>query len=772
MSEILNILLIEDRQSDEQLILHTLRENGYDPVCTRVQTENDFIQSLKDQPDIIISDYSLPQFNGMRALQILKEMNIEIPFILVSGVIGEEMAVALMKAGANDYIMKDNLSKLPAAVKRELHESNIKHQLKETEKRYQNLVELSPDAIFITLDNKFIFANSACCKLFGAQSSEQLLNQNIFNFIHPLYHNLVKERIQYITEQRKSVPMVEEKFIRLNKEIIDVEVVAAPFELEDELAFQVFARDITQRKKAESKIIKHNKLLKKHIIKNKQLQYADLMKSEFLATMSHELRTPMSSILGFSEILKDELIGPLTNKQKEYATNIYKSGQHLLSLLNDILDLSKIEAGKMHLDPEPVNLRELLQESITIIEEKSAHRSIQVNLILDEKIKTAHFDPRKVKQIIYNLLSNALKFTPNNGKITLEAQITQDSFVEIIVSDTGAGIAPENIEKLFQPFLQVGKASDPHEKGTGLGLMVVKRLVELHSGNIKVNSKPNEGTQFTVQLPYSQGYKNEEKIQQKNKQPLFEVKRNNIATVLVVEDDPKSAELIGLQLSELGFNMVWKPTAEEALAIGDKQKFDLIILDIVLPGMSGLDMISEIKNHKHLANVPFIVVSIVANEQKGHIFGEIDVLQKPIGRTDLINTILKYVQSDTIVENYNVLVVDDDPSAIELLKMYLDDLQCNPICVNDGEQALEYLKNELPNLIILDLLMPKLDGFELLNSLKNDERTSDIPIIILSSKILTKNEQQTLRKNAVKILKKQGFSINQLREEIHRYIMN
>ena len=494
MSEKLRILIVEDRQEDTELMLHALREGGLDFDHTRVDNELHFLSELNKNPDVIISDYSLPQFDGLAALQILRKSKMDIPFILVSGTIGEETAVAAIKAGVHDYIMKDHLKRVPEAIKRELKDAEIRKRLKESEEQYQHLVELSPDAILIQVGGIIKFINRAGYELFGAVSAHELLEKSIFDYIHPDFHEIVKKRIHTTEVDRQICAIIEEKFIKKDGTIVDVEVLSAPFIYNGMPAMQVFARDITVRANAEEKIKKQNIELKEYISRNKELKYADLMKSEFLATTSHELRTPLTAIIGFSEVLKDGLVGPLTDKQKEYCFDIYRSGQHLLAMINDLLDLSKADSGKMELEIEKVNLEELLEETLVIVREKAKANNIQLKCDITGTLGTTLYDPRKLNQIIYNLLSNAVKFTPDGSTVTLAATVQGGNLLEISVSDMGVGISEENLKRLFQPFEQIRHTHPTREKGTGLGLMIAKRLTELHSGTISVESTVGKGT--------------------------------------------------------------------------------------------------------------------------------------------------------------------------------------------------------------------------------------------------------------------------------------
>ncbi|MGH7404720.1 MAG: ATP-binding protein [Candidatus Methylomirabilales bacterium] len=375
MSTPLRLLIVEDSEDDALLAVREFRRAGYDVTFERVDTSGAMATALAQQTwDLVIADYTMPHFSGRDALDLLKQTGLDIPFIFVSGTIGEERAVAAMKAGAQDYIIKGNVRRLVPAVERELREAEGRRERKRLEEEVRH-----------------------------------------------------KQR------------------------------------LEDILRF----------------------------------------KSEFIANMSHELRTPLNSILGFSELLEDQQFGPLNEKQQHYMHNIWTSGKHLLDLINDILDLSKVEAGKIELHMETFSLREALVAALTLVRPQAAKKRISLRSeIVAETRVTA--DPLRFKQIMYNLLSNAIKFTPEGGQVSVAARTPQDAIVEIAVTDMGIGIKAEDLPKLFREFSQVGGEHTRGQQGTGLGLALSKKLVELHGGQIWVESKgENKGSTFTFTLPIS-----------------------------------------------------------------------------------------------------------------------------------------------------------------------------------------------------------------------------------------------------------------------------
>ena len=412
------------------------------------------------------------------------------------------------------------------------------------------------------------------------------------------------------------------------------------------------ARDVTELKHFERALQQ----------KNAELENASRMKSEFLANMSHELRTPLNAIIGFSEVLKDGIVGELTEQQCGFVTDIFGSGTHLLSLINDILDLSKVEAGKMSLDLEPVQLSSLFANSLAIIREKAAARKIRLSTHVIGDPGTIQADARKLKQIVYNLLANAVKFTPEGGRVTLRAgrvprsrvgQLTSGlagrtfplkdeqhaDFLEISVRDTGIGIAAGNLPQLFSPFTQIDGGLARKFEGTGLGLALVKLLAELHGGTVAVESAVNEGSCFTVWLPVHA-------LQARPATPVSSAAQSLpplaplARTALVVDDDYKSGELTRVQLETQDFVVLQAPSAEAALVLAAREPVALIILDIMLPGMDGWQFLERIKKDPALQHVPVIILSIGSDLSRGESLGAAAVIQKPLSREALHDALI------------------------------------------------------------------------------------------------------------------------------------
>jgi len=525
--------------------------------------------------------------------------------------------------------------------------------------------------------------------------------------------------------------------------------------------------------------------------KNDELENASRMKSEFLANMSHELRTPLNAIIGFSEVLRDGLMGDLTDKQRAFIGNIFDSGQHLLSLINDILDLSKVEAGKMTLDLETVPVASSFMNSMSIIREKAATRHIRLIMDAVEDLGTIQVDARKLKQIVYNLLSNAVKFT-HGGQVTLHAsRVSREDvgvlsgpwpgrslpladnqfaeFLKISVTDSGIGIPDQGMEQLFRPFSQIDSGLARKFEGTGLGLAMVKLLAQLHGGTVAVESAVGEGSRFTAWLPVRGPDDGRAAVRSPTTAPI--VRRPGANNALMVEDDPRSAVLLRLQLEAEGFNVLHAVSGEDGLALAMQQPLSLITLDIMLPDMDGWEFLARLKQVPALARIPVVIISIVADQSKGYALGAAAVLQKPFSRKELYDALID-IGLFPITEGaaLKVLVVDDDPKAVELIAIRLEGLASTVLRAYSGREAIELARRELPDLIVLDLMMPDVNGFEVVEVLHQQLDTARIPMLVITAKQITAADLAELNGFVSAIMDKVEFDPLRFIDEVRRAV--
>lgn len=539
-------------------------------------------------------------------------------------------------------------------------------------------------------------------------------------------------------------------------------------------------------------------------IKSQELEKASRLKSDFLANMSHELRTPLNSIIGFSDLIQDETFGTLNQKQLKYINNILTSGKHLLSLINDILDLSKIEAGKIELYYEKFDISTVFNEVKTVITPLATKKNIVIQHNFDPELTSIKADKGKIKQVFYNLISNAIKFSPQNGTIVIEGQ-RNGNMLQISIKDNGIGISKENQKKLFKPFVQVDASASRAYSGTGLGLALVKQFVEIHGGNVWLESELGKGSTFIftiliedeMKIPKTVKeleYKSE--VKTKNEQaPIMQVpmlKENAEAEInetieipkivepkggtgdepliLVVEDEKEASELLTIALNKAGYRVVTAYRGKDALKIVKTLKPFAITLDVMLPGMDGWEVLNSLKNNPNTCNIPVIIISMVDNKEIGFALGAVDYFIKPVDKNTLFAT-LDNLEGGLGKELIKVLVVDDEPNAVELIALMIEPQGYEAIRAYGGQEGINKAFKEHPDLLILDLMMPVVSGIDVISELKLNPETKDIPIIICTAKDLTDDDLKVLKNNVVSIMRKGMFTNKDILNEIKKYEM-
>jgi len=526
----------------------------------------------------------------------------------------------------------------------------------------------------------------------------------------------------------------------------------------DELASGDFSRhvDVVNRDELGALAVNLNRMNDELGRLYRDLEAASRHKSEFLASMSHELRTPLNAIIGFSEVLREEMFGPLNERQADYLNDILTSGRHLLSLINDILDLSKIEAGKMELDLSTFALPGVLENGLTMIRERATNHGITLGLDIAPEVGEITADERKVKQVVFNLLSNAVKFTPDGGRINLSAGCS-DGEVEVAVSDTGIGIAAEDQERVFEEFQQAGQ-----REGSGLGLALSRSFIELHGGCIRLASEPGVGSTFTFTLPLSEATAAGPPAPPVGHQPAAAAPSHPEVTpgglsMLVIEDDERSAELLRIFLEDGGFSVTVVGDGGEGIEAARRLRPSAIVLDLLLPNVSGWDVLTRLKGDPALAQIPVVIVSMVDERGKGYALGAAGYLVKPVDRDELLGA-LRPLTGSMDGQPVKVLTIDDDPVALELVAAVLDPEGYQVLRANGGEEGISIALHEGPALVIVDLLMPGTDGFEVVEQLRADPRTMHIPIVVLTAKAIGEEDRERLHSRIAHLAEKGRFS--------------
>ncbi|MBC1239381.1 response regulator [Nostoc sp. 2RC] len=646
---VLRFLLLEDSLLDAELLQAMLTEGGINCQIIRVETAAEFLAAISTEVfDLILADYVLPTFDGISALQIARNNFPEIPFIFVSGVLGEELAIEALKNGATDYVLKQRLGRLVPSVQRALREAKerrhrqfIEESLQKSEAKYRRIVDTSYEGICtIDFQARIEFVNQRMSQMLG-YTAQEMLGRSIFDFIERIDGIDVQQQLQWLQKQESDLK--EGRWRCKDGSYIWTLISArATFNEEGEfLGAIAMLTDITDRKRTEEE---RDRLLDLEKSARAEAEAANRIKDEFLAVLSHELRSPLNPILGWAKLLQSRKF-PDTALKKALLT-IERNAKLQAQLIEDLLDVSRILQGKLNLKMASVDLVSTIEAAMETVRLAAEAKSIHIQTTLDPSVGSVLGDPARLQQVVWNLLSNAVKFTPTGGRVHVRLECV-DADVQITVTDTGKGISQDFLPHVFDYFCQDDNTTTRKFGGLGLGLAIARHLVEMHGGIIWVQSPgEGEGATFTVSLPLIE---NSGKINYINTNSLTNaVSAFSPLTgiqVLVVDDNDDTRDFLSFVLEEFGAIAMSVASATEALETLAKSKPDILLSDIGMPEMNGYMLIEEIRTFEVQTGrekIPAIALTAYAgeiNEQQALQAGFQQHLVKPVTPEELLMAI-------------------------------------------------------------------------------------------------------------------------------------
>jgi PAS domain S-box-containing protein len=647
--------------------------------------------------------------------------------------------------------------------------------LQNSEVLYHSLVENLPVKLLRKdLQGRFTFANQRFCAELGL-SLDELRGKTDADFFPRELAAKYQEDDRRVVEAGDIFDIIEEHADPAGNKSY-VQVLKTPLRAGDGqvTGLQAIFWDVTERKRAEEALRQAKEVAEE----------ASRAKSQFLSNMSHELRTPLNSIIGFSNILLKNKAGNLRPEDLSFLQRVQVNGRHLLDLINQVLDLAKIEAKRMEFELVPVSLGDLVRDVIGQLEGQAREKDVRLEADLPAFVASIPSDKIKLRQILINLVGNALKFT-EKGHVTVRVVVDPETSVprRLEVQDTGIGIPPHRLDAIFEAFQQADASTTRKYGGTGLGLSIARSLCQLMGYRLEVTSQVGEGSTFSVVFPT-----------QAATTPTLETPPGRVSSpgfataasqgvseslaavdgqlkdrlVLVIDDESDARMLMTHLIEECGCRVIAADSGEQGLRMAREFKPDLITLDLLMPQMGGLEVLKVIKADPELQSIPIVVVSIVASEHRGQVLGTLDVLDKPVSR-ERLHAILKRTLAP---DQKKVLVVDDDEDARRLFTCYLEELQVEIRTAVHGRDALEKMVEFTPDLIVLDLMMPEMDGFSFLDHLRREAPYHHVPVVVVTARTLSAQEVQNLQSRALAVFRKSEFRAEDLKIVLRERLAN
>ena len=652
------------------------------------------------------------------------------------------------------------------------------------EKKY--LVDSSSSAIGTsTLDGIMTYVNPSFLEIWGFEDDSQVIGKPFPDFW------MVSEILDEVMGDLKSKGtwIGEIKAKRNDGTLFDVQASASNVYDENGKPIELMSSsiDISERKKAEKEILEINQELQAQAeelqsqaeelqqqseelqeqnveleAQREQVEEANRLKSEFLSNMSHELRTPLNSVMALSRVLLMQAKEKLSGEELNYLEIIQRNGQNLLSLINDILDLSKIEAGRMDVTPKLFSITSTIETVMERLEPVAEEKGIDMNQEIPDNLPQVESDEARIHQIVQNLIGNALKFT-DRGNVTVSARSDAEK-VYIRVADTGIGISAKDLSNIFQEFRQVdGTSARPYE-GTGLGLAIAHKAAKMLGGELSVQSTPGKGSTFTLTIPIKwsgliPGFG-----------PLAEITPGQIIseqkTVLVVDDEPDVLTMISEYLSLEGYNVLTATSGEKALRLAQEHRPFAITLDVIMPEMDGWEVLQHLKENPGTKNIPVIIVSVSDDQETGFALGAVGYVTKPVNRDLLVGEINR-IDGPT---PHTIMIVDDNEIERKEMAGIIEEEGMKALVAEDGKGCIDMIQESLPDVLVLDLIMPEVDGFEVLDRVRSDPKTSNLPVIVVTAKDLTTEDKERLSGNVSSVLAKGDTTSKALLEELKKLL--
>ncbi|MBD2295577.1 response regulator [Anabaena sphaerica FACHB-251] len=874
------------------------------------------------KPDMLILDVEMPGTNGIELCQLVRNdpQGSELPILFITVHNDADIVNQVFNAGADDFVSKPIIgSELVNRIINRLERVKLLRRMAQTrnnqinelenqtrliQESYHNLVEVYPDAIFIVSQDNFVFVNSATVQLFGVTSTAELLGKPFLNFVHPNYQAGIRENLQHLNIGKQSIPLHEVKFLRADGRTIDIEIVAADLIYKGQPASQIVARDITQRKQTElalntakdelelrvvertAELITVNHQLQSQLDERRRTQEAlrisqtrfegilsiaddaiisidgsqritlfnqgaekifgysaqevlgerldlllpmrfaeqhrhhvadfgksssparrmgerreiygrrkdgtefpseasiskfdvgqecvytvilrditdrkqvEKMKDEFVSVVSHELRTPLTSIHGSLGMLTSGLLPTDSEQGKRLLQIATDSTERLVRLINDILDIERIESGKVKMERENCNLEDLIKSVVNIMQPLA--NKAGVNLSISGLSVQLWADPDRIVQTLTNLLSNAIKFSSSGSTVSLMTELKEDE-VLVTVKDTGRGIPADKLDSIFERFQQVDSSDSRNHDGTGLGLAISKSIVQQHGGQIWVESVLNKGSNFYFTMPILAGSQTAKLGNSDFEETL--ITNQHSPLVLVCDDDAMIRTEVKRLLEQGGYRVITVERGEEAIAQAVAQHPDVILLDLLMPGMNGWETMASLKERSDTQDIPIVICSVYKPNKSNQSNADfVDWLSKPVEENSLLNSLRKVVSE--LSRKLRILIVEDDKDLADLLATLFSRHDIETFIAKTGREAIHLSQKVNPDLLILDLILPESDGFTVVDWLKKHNQLFNIPVVVYSAKDLDDSERHRLKLGHTEFLTKGRVTTQEFEQRV------